>query len=501
MPAFPVVGINTANSANSAANLANDNQKSFEHWKPDPSASASKAAMLAKDYKMAPLWKPEMSAAGSKAALLAANHGGKVDLWMPQATAEGNSAASQAMRNKGLSPKIDFGYTEDGKKRALMAATGAIGRSRSGSTPTPAHPAYPDAANSAHNALNAATVAHRPSTKAPRKDDNRMSSEAMEAARVQHYGANTSRDMFGSAPPVKMEVDERNHNAALRASAVSMAKSMYDIQQKQSAQNEPDEMGGTAARAVHGRTGSVSSPAPDLKQQAMQYIHLQEAAQKLANERLAKLDPDGAARYRAHYGYPTVAPQSRLSMRGRGRRRAGSESQKDEDSDEDDFRSRQIRNQMSKMNQDLAAVDDQKRKSDRANLLAAAEKKVHAQMHNMDEKVFAETGKVSAAMMEDWETKARAKAVADSATRQENFGKTHIGGGRYMDSSEIEAIAAARLKPTLDEISDTAEKKRAHDEEVRRAMEEKKRQEQTEKMKQDEIKRYEKKTRGEWCQR
>lgn len=497
LPGFPVVGINTANSANSAANLANDNQKPFEHWKPDASASASKAAMLAKDYKMAPLWKPELSAAGSKAALLAARDGGKVDLWMPEATAEGNSAATQAMRNKGLSPNIDFGYTDDGRKRAMMAATGALGRSRSGSTPTPALPVYPDSANAKSNALSAATFASRPSTRVANTDSSRMSSEAMEASRITHIGSNIPREMWGERPPVQLEVDEKNHNAALRASAVSMAKQMYDAQQRKAAQPVDADMGGSAARAVHGRAPSVAEPA-DLKTQAMQYIHLQEAAQKLANERLAKLDPDGSARYRAHYGYPTQAPKSRLSMRGRQRLRAGSESQKGEDdSSDDEFQSRRIRNQMSKMNQDLAAVDAAKRKTDRAALLAAAEKKVHAQMHAMDESVFAETGKVSPAMMEEWEAKARAKATADSANRQQNFGKTHIGGGRYMDQSEIEAIAAARLKPTLDEISDTAEKKRARDEEIRLEMEEKKRQEQTEKMREREVKYFEKRTRGE----
>ena len=51
LPSFPVVGINS-DSAGGAALLANKNQKPFEHWKPDPSASAAAAATLAKDYKL-----------------------------------------------------------------------------------------------------------------------------------------------------------------------------------------------------------------------------------------------------------------------------------------------------------------------------------------------------------------------------------------------------------------------------------------------------------------
>lgn len=495
MPSYPVVGINTASSANAAANLANDGHKNFEHWKPEASTSAGKAAMLAKDYKMAPLWQPEMSAAGSKAALLAHKDGGKRDWWQPEATAEGNSAASQAMK-KNLSPQLDYGYTPDGRNRALMAATGALGRSRAGSTPNAPTPAYPDAANSAANALSAATMAHRPSVKATNKDSNRLDSPAMEAARVQHLGPNVSRDMFGERPPVQLEVDEKNHNAALHASAVSMAKQMMDLQKRKDDAPQTD-MSGTAARAMHGRTGSTGTP--DIKQQAMQYIHLQEAAQKLAAERLAKLDPNAEEKYRSYYGYDMATPRNRLSMRGRTRRRAGSEGQKpaDSESDDDDLRSRRVRAQMKQLNKQVAAVDASKRTSDRAALLAAAEKKVHAQMAGMDEKVFAETGKVSPAMMEEWEAKARAKAAADSEARQVNYGKTNVGGGRYMDMSEIEAIAAARLKPTLDQINDTAEKRRAMDEEIRLNQEQRKRDEARNKMREKETKQLEKQTRGE----
>ena len=500
LPSFPVVGINTTSSANAAANLANTNHKNFEHWKSDPSSSAGKAAMLAKDYKMAPLWQPELSAAGSKAALLAHKDGGKLNLWYPEASAEGNSAAGMAMRNKGLSPKLDYGYTEDGHRKALLAATGALGRSRSGSTPAPAVPAYPDAANSAHNALNAATAVHRASSKA-NKDSQRYDSDAMQAARIQNIGNNVSREMWTEHPPVQIEVEEKKHNDALRASAVSMAKQIYELQNRQSqgSQTTSDGLGGTAARHVHGRTGSVSST-PDVKQQAMQYIHLQEAAHKLAAERLAKLDPDANSRYRSYYGYDMDQPRSRLSMRGRQRRRAGSEGQNAaaaDDSDDDEMQSRRIRNQMSQFNQNLAAVDAKKQKTDRANLLAAAERKVQAQMHNMDEKVFAETGKVSPAMMEEWEAKARAKAAADSTVRMENHGKTAIGGGKYMDKSEIEAIAAARLKPMLDQISATAEQKRARDEEIRLEQEERRRVEMTEKQRGQEVKYESKRLRGE----
>lgn len=119
--------------------------------------------MLAKDYRAPPLWHPEMSAAGSKAALLAAKEGGNVNIWRPEATQAGNSAATQAMRMKGLSPQIDYGYTADGSRKALLAATASMSgsRKRAGSSPIVNSPSYPDSANATGNALNAATVANR----------------------------------------------------------------------------------------------------------------------------------------------------------------------------------------------------------------------------------------------------------------------------------------------------------------------------------------------------
>lgn len=497
LPSFPVVGIDTTSSAHSAANLANTNHKQFEHWKPDSSKDAGTAATLAKDYKMQPLWKPELSAAGSKAALLAHKAGPNVNLWKPEASAEGNSAANIAMGKGNLGPKLDYGYTEDGHKKALMAATGALSKSQSTRVPPTQHPGYPDSANSAHNALNAATMAHRPSTKSSAvQDSNSIDSDAMRAARVQNLGRNVPREMFGGTPPVGLEVEEKAKQAALRASAISMAKQMYAQTEKrrheQDAAEVQERLSTSASTVSHNRGPSTTSAQPDLRAQAVQYIHLQEAAQKLANERLAKMEPDGAARYRAHYGYEQQSPRSRLSLRNRpGRNRAESNPKPvqadDDDSSDDEFRSRRIRNQMSSLNNSVAQQDE-KRNQDRAALLAAAEKRVQAQMHTMDQQVFQQTGQVTPAMMEEWEAKARARATAQSEDRQRNFGKVSIGGGRFMDQSELDAIAQSRLQPTLDRINADAEKKHARDEELRLDQEQRRRTQMSEKEREREVK-------------
>ncbi|KAG8623193.1 hypothetical protein KVT40_008169 [Elsinoe batatas] len=499
LPSWPSTGGVALSASSGAANLANANQKPFEHWKPDPSSAAGKAALLAKDYKMDPLWQPSMSAAGSKAALLAHKEGGKLQLWSPEASAAGNSAATQAFKNNTLSPKIDYGYTEDGRSKALLAATKSVksSRARAGSVPTPAPPAYPDSANSAYNALNAATKANRaPSTRG--QEDYQMSSPALEESRIKHLSDKISREMFTDHPPVDIEVQEKKHQDALRASAISMAKGMYNLQQKKQSE-DPTSPGSTAASAALGRSNTTGAQS-DIRQQALQYIHLQEAAHKLAEERLAKMDPDGAARYREHYGYPLRSPRRKLSIKDRySRRRANSDAKllpaDDSDSDDDDFRSRRIRNQMNQFNKDLENLDEKKRQSDRAALLAAAEKKVQAQMRTMDDKLYAEKGKVSQAKLDEWQALSYEKAARDSAKRTENFGKADLGGGKFMEQSEIEAIAAARLKPTLDEINENAEKRRARDEEIRLDMEEKKRQEMSERQREREVKMLQKQTR------
>ena len=474
LPSFPSTGIaNKDASAGAAASLANANHKQFEYWKPESSVPANKAAMLAKDYHPAPLWQPEMSAAGSKAALLAAKHGAEVNIWRPEATAAGNSAAGQAMRKKNLSPEVDYGYTADGSSRALMAATDAMsGRKRSGSSPI-VQASYPDAKNSAVNALNAATLAHRPSNREAKSPLGRTEgiSSPIDAARIHNAAiTNLGREMYTSHPPVAPEVEEKNRQAALRASAVVMAKQMYDVQQKVLEQHAGAHKSDShyAANSVHRRGSSIDE---DSVHVPARYPSLQATAQKLAAERLAKLAPDKDAEYRAYYGTSTPS-RSSGSIRGRLRRRASSDGELQES---DEARSRRIRQEMSIFSTKLAQVDEAKRKKDREALLAAAQRNVAASMHGMDEKVFQDTGKASPAMKADWEAKARAKAEADSNARMANHGKVHIGGGKYIDQSEVEAIAAARVQPTLDEITAKAEAQRAREEQARKEDEERRR--------------------------
>ena len=491
LPSFPSSGLtNHESSAGAAASIAAANQKTFEHWKPEHSAPANKAAMLAKDYKTAPSWQPEQSSAGSKAALLAAKNHSNVSVWKPDATPEGSSAAGQAMRNRTATPPINNEAGTNIQNKALMAATGAMsGRKRSGSSPVPKY-TYPDSANSASNALNAATKANKPSKPPQNAPTDLPGLSVADATRIHNAAVtNLSRDMYTANPPVAPEIEERNRQAGLRAAAVSMAKSMYDIQQK-TLESHAGRLSDSqyAATSVHNRQPSISEAGDDVVPGVGQYVNLQEAAQKLAAERLAKLH-DSNAEYRSYYGANSPS-RSRLSLRGR--RRSSSDGQI---SESDQARSQKIRSEMSIFNTKVAEVDAKKRQKDRDSLIAAAQRNVTKSMQGMDEKVFADTGKASPAMMAEWEAKARARAEAESKTRMVNHGKVDVGGGRYMDQSEVEAIAAARVQPTLDEITKKAENDRALDEKRRLEAEEQRRI--AEEKATDERERNEK-TKTEW---
>lgn len=493
LPSYPSAGLTYPDSsAGAAASLANANHTDFESWKPDVSVSAhkaafiakdhkptvawhpdasesaTKAAKLAKDYKPSPPWHPETSLAGSKAAKIAAADGVTVHIGHPEAELAGTSVAEQSMRAKGFVSPAYPGYTTDESKKAILAATGAMSSSRKRAESSPvAKASYPDSENSATNALSAANLANRAPSKLGKSktDALRNPKSSLDGGKI-HSAAvtNLSREMYTSHPHVAPEVEEMNRQAGLRAAAVSMAKQIYEVQQRAIERATVADMSDSqyAASSVHNRKASLSSEEYP-HQSPQQYVNLQEAAQKLAAERLAKLQDEHAA-YKNYYG--TSFGQSRLSLRGLQRRRASSDGQVTES---DGDRSKKIRSEMSLFNNKVAQVDANKRQKDREALMAVAQRNVKASMHGIDEKVYSETGKASPAMLQSWEDQAHARAEADSKLRLAKHGMINIGGGKYLDQSEIDAIAAQKVQPTLDEITEKVEKQKARDEQLRQA--------------------------------
>ncbi|KXJ93149.1 hypothetical protein Micbo1qcDRAFT_161091 [Microdochium bolleyi] len=469
LPSFPSVGLQkNGAAASAAATLGWANQKSPELWKPDSSASASAAAVLAKNYKMAPTWEPQASNHGAKAALLAAQGAKTTDAWKPSATAHGQSAATMAFNsnsNANANASVPRHMQQDAMQRhgSLHAAQGAMtSRQRAISTPAP-RPDYPDEANAASNALAAATHAHKPGRAQP---------TATPVGGAVPY-TTMNRLMFTSNPPVKTETEDQNRADVLHASAIAMAKKMYTQQQKTMEE-----------RIAKAETSSFKDGESD-DEQPMVFNNLQEAAYKQAQARLAKIHEDnkklrGTRDSQEYYG---VSSSSRRgTIRDRLRRRASS----DGALTEDNLRSQQIRHEMSIFSKTLQTVDDKKRQRDQEALLAAAHRNVQARLKGMDDKISAETGMVQPST--NWEHKAHAAALLRSTSRADrDHGKVDVGAGLKMDQDAIDAIAARRVQPVLDEINEKAEKEHARQTALRLEEERKKEEQELEKTRQKEI--------------
>ncbi|KAJ0148091.1 hypothetical protein FOXG_01465 [Fusarium oxysporum f. sp. lycopersici 4287] len=460
LPSYPSAGLRPDGAAASAAaSLGWSNQKTIELWKPDKTSSASAAAALAKDYKMAPAWEPTSNSAGHKAALLAV---GSANAALNQSPSQrkshegwGNSAATQAFNtnraNSMRQPDPRASDTSLQGQKSLAAAKGAMSTTRRRAKSTPSapdsHAPSSPKTNTRPDALSGAALAHKASLRAKPATEN---AGAVPVTTM-------TRNMFTSNPPVKPEVDERQNNEQLHASAVAMARKMYSHQQK-----IIDE-----AKETHGQGSDAPQPKP--------YINLQDAAYKQAQERLAKLEQEHQKNrdYQSYYGNES-SPRRRFTLTSKLRRRSSSDGDLD-----DRQQSERIRQQMSLFSNKLSEVDQKKRQDDRNALLAAAQRNVKARLQGMDEKVYHETGQVNPTLMSEWELKAHQLASASHETRNANKGKIDIGGGRFMDPHDIDAIAAKRMQPLLDDINEKAEVERERlatlkmEEEARKAEQEK----------------------------
>lgn len=470
LPSFPSAGLSSGDAAASAAaSLGWANQKSPEIWQPEKISSASAAAaLLAKDTKSAAGWRPGSASDGaSKAALLAvgsadaalrasSSASGQIDKSVSQdkwgnsaATqafsaargsssdnadlAGGSSAANQAFHAKRASQHVVEPVTlsHDDSDRSLAAAKGAMSGSKRSSYMVPPSQSEENRrleTSAAASALNGAALAHRNSlmAKAPIEDVGAVPVTTM------------TRNMFTSHPPVKPEVDEKANNERLHQTAVEMARKMYSQQQKMLNQTKEHHEETTTPYA-----GT--------------YLNLQDAAFKQAQERLAKLhDEHQQGRdVQEYYGNkPTTSPRRKFSITNKLRRRGS------DDSLDDRARSQKIKEQMSMFSTKLSQVDKEKRDKDREALLAAAQRNVKARLQGMDEKVQ-KSGKRKPSKLTDFELKAQQAAQSRVDSSNVNKGKIDIGGGKFMDPEEINAIAAKRLQPMLDNITEKAETERA----------------------------------------
>ena len=353
---------------------------------------------------------------------------------------------------------------------SMSAAKGAMAdarRQRAVSSPQPAE-SYPDQANAAANALTAATAAHRPSIRG-----------SVDSGATPY--TNMDRQMFTSSPPVKADVEEQRRAEVLHASAVAMAKRMYNQQQKIIDSTRLAHARSSSFSKYEGSDSTGASPSEEFTR-PMSFNNLQEAAYRLAQERLAKLHEEHQAtrELQEYYGAtPASARRDTLgTIRGKlTRRRASS----DGEMQEDVARSQHIRKQMSLFNTKLTEVDEQKRSQDREALLAAAQRNVKAQLQGMDQKLLDEKGAVPPSKAEGWHSKAHKAAqmrlnTAHGASASSD--QVDIGGGKFMDREEVDRIAAKKVQPLLDEINEKADAERER--QAAQKLEEEKKKEEAE---------------------
>ncbi|KAK0665590.1 hypothetical protein QBC41DRAFT_327692 [Cercophora samala] len=479
LPSYPSAGLTEGSAAASAAaTLGWANRKPTEVWKPNSNitgTSASTAALLAAGNKTSSVGRENLpvSTAGSQAAVAASSAQRQPKAPASPPSVWVSSAANLAFNaNKPPPPTITVSNaavatpepTTLARQNSLRAAKGAMSglRPRAKSTPQPVvQETYPDQANSASNALSAATMAHRPTL-----------SESGGAVPF----TTMDRRMFTSNPPVRLEVEEKQRADVLHASAVAMAKRMYNQQQRRT-----EESAKTHARSSSFPRHNPNRPLDADEEPPFVSNNLQEAAYRLAQERLAKLQEEHQKNrdMSDYYGTPGAPNRTKFgAIRGKLTRKRSSS---DGDLLEDQRRSQHIRKQMSMLNSKLSEVDEEKRAKDRQALLATAQRNVRAQLHDMDEKVLAEKGGIKAKPTGDWERKALVAAQTrfDENNTSYHSGKIDIGGGKFMDQSEVDAIAARKVQPLLDEINERAEREKARLEEER--LDEERRREEAEK--------------------
>ena len=446
----------------------------MEIWRPGRLTDAEKAAWCVKDFTPPELPRPstQYSAEGLGAAIIAVRE--QRSLTSPSPTQTGHKRDIST----------DQGYVYD---KARRAATGAYAtRQRADSAPS-----EPMTAGDSPWALSAAGASHRAKVEGEGPLDHM--NNAMEASRIRH-AANTNVQLYTSAPPVAPEVEERNRRNSLRAAAISMAKDMYDVTGSKGEQTGELDPAILAAQQGQDRLQyrrTISGHEGTTAQRAMT---LQDAAQKRAAEKLARMQDDHIE-LQTYYGTAPQPPRSRLAVR---RKRTSSDA---DASQTDAERSRYIRNQMSSLRTKMDQVDE-KRTRDRQLLMEAARRNVNATMQDIDKRLYADTGRAPPSIQKEWDAAAQERAQRESeaieaAGAQGN--RVNVGSRQYVDMADVEAVARSRLQPAFDEITDQAELRRAQELEARLDEEERQRQAAIEKEREASLKGAERHEYGQYC--
>lgn len=459
----------------------------------------------------------DLAYAGAAASLAHANYK-PVEPWRPgRQPAAGKAAlfAHSQMRHSSEQPESDskqrayaVAYPKIQRPEALHSAAGKVtaeaGQGQNGGMPTHSNGARSAAAGAmSGNMRKGIDSANGDSTFIQRRDSHAMSA-AVKSHRLSQAGATIpeGRDMAigGSriqgdhnAPKgITAETEARLKQETMHAAAVSMARQMYEVTTKLDGDRSSGAGLGSRQGSRVGRPRMSSQPGLSTHNELTPYRYpsnLNDHARRLAAQRMSSLYDEHQA-YRDYYG---VSPPSRSRSRiDRFRRRSSSDS---DASNFDRQRSRRIRFEMSSFANRLDQIDSQ-RARDRTFLMEVAKRNVELEMQHMDERVCAETGRPSPAMVQAWEGKLKERRESGGSDHIDTSGKVAVGGGRYTERDDVYSLAKGRLQPTFDDIKERAEIERARLTEERLDEEERQRLASIEKEREEDMEEERKHMRG-----
>jgi len=286
--------------------------------------------------------------------------------------------------------------------------------------------------------------------------------------------------MYTSHPPVSIEVEEKRRASEIHSSAVALARQAYLQQQKLAEQQAHDDAYSDDMRS----STDLGQPEP---------VNLHEAAYKLAQERLEKLQEEFRKnRELQEQNTPDQipAPLHRVANALRIRHRSSSDS---------DLQLRR-HNRTSRATAILpplqSKADEEQRRKDREAVLTVARKNVESQLRGIDESIYEETGKVPPCKLTEWAPRAEAVALAKVASEMPPPGKRDVGGGMYVAQDEIDAVAVRKVKPILREMDVRAEKEHERQRVLKEEQAEKQLEAKTKKVHQREIRDIYRKLKG-----
>lgn len=128
-----------------------------------------------------------------------------------------------------------------------------------------------------------------------------------------------------------------------------------------------------------------------------------------------------------------------------------------------------------------------------------ARRNVNATMDRMDSEVYANKGLPTPQQQKEWDEVARERVRLEVEGHPfPSLDRVRIGEHHYMDRDNVEAIARARLEPTLAEINERADDRRMREIEQQLDKEEAKRREARQRERDADTRAEEKRLKGEW---